>query len=102
MQVKLKKSKSCTQTAEIRYDYAKARGMQGQIQYAVRNRFNILCIEETEQYQKVLENSKEQIDRKWKDFRDCLQTAANEVLLMRSKWNKERSTKRIITLNIIN
>ena len=33
---------------------------------AVRNKFNILCIEETEQYPKELQNSKEQIDRKWK------------------------------------
>ena len=56
----------------------------------VRNRFNILCIEETEQYSKELENSKEQIDRKWKDFRDCLQTAGNEVLLMKSKRNKNK------------
>ena len=52
---------------------------------AVRNRFNILCIEETEQYPKEFENSKEQIDRKWKDFKDCLQKAANEVLFMKSK-----------------
>ena len=47
---------------------------------AIRNRFNILSIEETEQYPKELEKRKEQIDRKWEDFRDCLQTAANEVL----------------------
>ena len=57
---------------------------------AVRNRFNILCIEETEQYAKELENSKEQIDRKWEDFRDCLQTAANEVLSMKSNQNKNK------------
>ena len=57
---------------------------------AVRNRFNILCIEETEQYPKEIEDSKEQIDRKWKDFQDCQQPAANEVQLMKSKRNKKK------------
>ena len=47
------------------------------------NRGKIESIEETEQYPNELENSKEQIDRKWKDFRDFLQTAANEVILMK-------------------
>ena len=57
---------------------------------AVRNRFNILCIEETEQYAKELENSKEQIDRKWEDFRDCLHIAVNEVVLVKSKQNRNK------------
>ena len=57
---------------------------------AVRNKFNILCIEETEQYAKELENSKEQIDRKWEDFRDCLHIAVNEVVLVKSKQNKNK------------
>ena len=57
---------------------------------AVRNRLNILCIEETQQYAKELENSKEQIDRKWEDFRDCLHIAVNEVVLVKSKQNKNK------------
>ena len=37
-----------------------------------------------------VKNSKEQIDKKWKDVKDCLQKAANEVLFMKSKQNKNK------------
>ena len=81
----LKKAKAAPKQQQLDASMLKQEVCKVKCNIAIRNRFNILCIEE---YPKELENSKEQIDRKWKDLRDCLQTAANEVLLMKSKRNK--------------
>ena len=90
MQVNLKKAKAAHKQQLLDMSMLKQGVCMVIYNIAVRNRFNILCKEETEQYPKELENSNEQIERKGKDFRDCLQTAANELLLMKSKRNKNK------------
>ena len=90
MLVKLKKAKVAPKQQQLHMSMLKQEACKVKYNIAVRNRLNILCIEETEQYAKELENSKEQIDRKWEDFRDCLHIAVNEVVLVKSKQNKNK------------
>ena len=62
MQVKLKSAKAAPKQQQLDISVVKQEECKIKYNIAVRNRFNILCIEEIEQYPKELENSKEQID----------------------------------------
>ena len=62
MQVKLKSAKAAPKQQQLDISVVKQEECKIKYNMAVRNRFNILCIEEIEQYPKELENSKEQID----------------------------------------